>query len=94
MCASSRILPAPGDVLLTASVSGSSPNLVKAFQWANEHGLETAALVGAKRGALAGIARQTLVVGDTHYGRVEDAQMQILHMVCYAFMELPEMAAD
>ena len=84
----------PGDVLLTASVSGSSPNLVKAFQWANEHGLETAALVGAKRGALAGIARQTLVVGDTHYGRVEDAQMQILHMVCYAFMELPEMAAD
>jgi D-sedoheptulose 7-phosphate isomerase len=30
-----------------------------------------------------------MVVGDTHYGRVEDAQMTILHMLCYAFMENP-----
>ena len=30
-------------------------------------------MVGAKRGAQAGIPRQTRVVGDTHYGRVEAA---------------------
>jgi len=76
-----------GDVLLAASVSGNSPNLVRAFEWANDHGLETAALVGAKRGALAGIARQAIVIDDEHYGRVEDVQMQIFHMVCYAFIE-------
>ena len=35
----------PGDLLLTASVSGNSPNLVKAFEWANANGLETAAIV-------------------------------------------------
>lgn len=81
-----------GDVLLAASVSGNSPNLVKAFEWANEHGLETAAIVGEKRGTLAEIARQSIVIQDTHYGRVEDVQMHILHMLCYAFMEVPELA--
>jgi len=25
-----------------------------------------------------------------HYGRVEDVQMNILHMLCYAFMELKD----
>ena len=79
-----------GDLLLAASVSGSSPNLVKAFEWANDHGLDTAAIVGARRGRLAEIARQAIVVDDTHYGRVEDVQMHVFHMVCYAFMELPE----
>lgn len=82
-----------GDLLIGTSVSGNSPNLVNAFAWANTHGLETAAIVGAKRGRLAEIAGQTVVVGDTHYGRVEDAQMHVLHMVCYAFMELPAMRA-
>ncbi len=77
------------DVLIAASVSGNSPNLVKAFTWAQEQGLKTLAIVGAKRGALGALAGQTIVVDDTHYGRVEDVQMHILHMICYAFMEQP-----
>ena len=77
----------PGDLLLASSVSGNSPNLVKALEWANENDLETIALVGAKRGQLATLARHLIVVDDTHYGRVEDTQMTILHMLCYAFME-------
>jgi D-sedoheptulose 7-phosphate isomerase len=48
--------------------------------------------VGAKRGRLAEIAHQVLVVEDTHYGRAEDVQMHVLHMLCYAFMELPELS--
>jgi D-sedoheptulose 7-phosphate isomerase len=77
----------PGDVVIAASVSGGSPNLVKAFTWAKAQGLHTIALVGAKRGALAEIAGQAIVVDDTHYGRVEDVHMHIFHMICYAFME-------
>src|SRR4051794_1666765 len=72
----------PGDVVLTMSVSGSSPNLVKAFQWAKEHGLHTVALVGGKRGKLTEIADESIVINSTHYGRVEDAQMTICHMLC------------
>ena len=49
--------------------------------------MKTVALVGAKRGKLAELAEQVIVINDTHYGRVEDAQMTIYHMLCYAFME-------
>ncbi len=79
-----------GDVVLSLSVSGNSPNCVKALEWSKKNGLKTIALVGAKRGRMAEIADQTLVINDTHYGRVEDAQMAICHLVCYAFMENPQ----
>ncbi len=76
-----------GDVLIAGSVSGNSPNLVKAFEWSRVNGLKTIALVGARRGKIAELADQVVVIDDTHYGRVEDIQMTILHMFCYSFME-------
>jgi D-sedoheptulose 7-phosphate isomerase len=79
----------PGDLALGISVSGNSPNCVKALEWAAKNGLHTVALVGARRGRMAGIAEQVIVINDTHYGRVEDAHMGICHLVCYAFMENP-----
>jgi D-sedoheptulose 7-phosphate isomerase len=81
----------PGDLVLTMSVSGNSPNLVKAFEWAVANGLETVALVGARRGKLAELAKTVIVIDDTHYGRVEDVQMCICHMLAYAFIEHPEL---
>ena len=82
----------PGDVLITVSVSGNSPNLVKAIEWAKPAGLKTIALVGAKKGKTAALADEVIAIDDTHYGRVEDCQMHVLHMFCYAFMEVPELA--
>lgn len=81
-----------GDIALGLSVSGNSPNCVKALEWAKRNGLHTIALVGAKQGRMAEIAEHALVINDTHYGRVEDAQMGICHLLCYAFMEHPELA--
>jgi len=78
-----------GDLALGISVSGNSPNCVRALEWAAANGLLTIALVGAKRGRMAEIAQHSIVIQDTHYGRVEDAQMGICHMLCYAFMENP-----
>jgi len=83
----------PGDVALALSVSGNSPNCVKALEWAAKNRLRTIALVGAKRGRMADVAEHVIVINDTHYGRVEDAQMGICHLLCYAFMEHPELAA-
>lgn len=80
----------PGDVVLTMTVSGASPNVVKAIQWANSHGLHTIALVGGRRGEVAKIAGHVITIDSLHYGRVEDAQMAICHMLCYAFIENPE----
>src|SRR4249920_2814240 len=46
----------PGDIALSISVSGNSPNCVKALEWAKKNGLKTIALVGGKRGKMAEIA--------------------------------------
>jgi D-sedoheptulose 7-phosphate isomerase len=83
----------PGDVVLVMSVSGNSPNAVRALEWSVKHGLTTVALVGKKRGRLAEIAEHVIAIDSEHYGRVEDAHMGICHMLCYAFMENPELAA-
>src|SRR6266487_493068 len=77
----------PGDVVFTMSVSGNSPNVVKAVDWAKKNGLWTIGLVGAKRGRVADIVDQLIVIDSPHFGRVEDAHMGICHMLCYAFME-------
>lgn len=77
----------PGDVAFTMSVSGSSPNCVTAVRWANEHGLHTVAIVGARRGELADLAEIAIVLDDTHYGRVEDVQIAICHMLAGLFIE-------
>jgi D-sedoheptulose 7-phosphate isomerase len=82
----------PGDVVMTLSVSGNSPNLVKAVDWAVNNGMYTIALVGGKRGKLAQLAQKVIVINSEHYGRVEDAHMGICHMICYAFMENPQIA--
>ena len=81
-----------GDVALTMSVSGNSPNLVKAFAWANAHGLTTIAIVGGRRGTLATLAQHVVVVDGQHYGQVEDAHMCVAHILAYAFMDNPEIA--
>ena len=83
----------PGDIVFVMSVSGSSPNLVRGVEWAKKNGLRTIALVGGKRGKLAELADTVVVIDSTHYGRVEDAQMGVCHMLCYAFMEVPQAGA-
>ena len=80
-----------GDIVFVMSVSGNSPNLVKAAAWAKEKGVRVIALVGAAQGKLAAMADIAVVVDDSHYGRVEDAHMGICHMIAYAFMELPDL---
>lgn len=80
-----------GDIVFMMSVSGNSPNLVRAASWAKENKLHVIALVGSKKGRLAELADTSLVVNDTHYGRVEDAHMGVCHMIAYAFMELPHL---
>jgi len=81
-----------GDLVMSLSVSGNSPNCVKALEWAKEHGMTTIALVGAKKGRLAELAEEKIIIEEGHYGRVEDAHMAICHMLCYAFIENPELA--
>ncbi|MCS7091210.1 MAG: SIS domain-containing protein [Verrucomicrobiota bacterium] len=82
----------PGDLAIGLSVSGNSPNCVRALEWARQNGLRTIALVGAKPCRMRDLAELVIAVPETHYGRVEDAHMTILHLACYAFIENPNWA--
>jgi len=84
----------PGDMVMVLSVSGNSPNVVKAIEWCKGQGIYTIALVGGKKGRLAELADKAIVINSTHYGRVEDCQMHICHMICYAFIENAELQKE
>src|SRR3954447_11675175 len=84
----------PGDMVMVLSVSGNSPNLVKAIEWCKAQGIYTIALVGGKKGRLAELADKSIIIDSTHYGRVEDCQMHICHMICYAFIENEELQKE
>jgi len=77
----------PGDIALTMSVSGNSPNIVKALEWSKRNGVRTIALVGGGRGRAAELADHVISIDSRHYGQVEDAHMNICHILCYAFIE-------
>ncbi len=80
-------LARPKDIAITMSVSGNSPNVVKAILWAKKNKLFTVAFVGKKGGRLATIADIVVKTDSIHYGHVEDCQMIMAHMICYAIME-------
>jgi D-sedoheptulose 7-phosphate isomerase len=83
-----------GDIVMTFSVSGNSPNLVKAIEWSLSNNLHTVALTGIKKGRLAELADDVITINSDHYGRVEDCHMHICHIICYAFMEREELQAE
>jgi len=77
----------PGDLFFVMSVSGNSPNVVTAVEWAKHNGMYVIALVGGKRGKVADLADFSIVIKSDHFGKVEDAHMGICHMICYSFVE-------
>jgi D-sedoheptulose 7-phosphate isomerase len=77
----------PGDVLISISGSGNSPNVLRAMEYANSIGCHTIALSGRDGGKMGPLAKTEVRVAHPHMGRIEDAHMMILHMIGYYFME-------
>ncbi|MFI0900419.1 SIS domain-containing protein [Streptomyces sp. NPDC020983] len=78
----SRQLPSwarPGDVLLLLSVSGRSPNLVRAAVTGRELGMTVLAALGAP-GDVAALAHRHVVLGQADYGLTEDLHVSLGHM--------------
>ncbi len=69
----------PGDVLMAVSSSGRSANIVRAIEWARDHGLRTIAITGFDGGAARAAAEVSLHVECTNYGIVEDLHQAIMH---------------
>lgn len=77
----------PGDILISISGSGNSPNVLRAAEYANSIGVKTIGLTGRDGGQLGKLSQLEINVGHPHMGRIEDGHMIVCHMIAYYFME-------
>ncbi len=82
-----------GDVLIAVSSSGRSPNIVRALDWANGHGMHTIALTGFSGGAAKELASVSVHVRSDNYGIIEDAHQACMHLLAQ-YVRQSRMTAD
>ena len=70
-----------GDLVIAISGSGNSPNVLKAVDWANRHGLTTFGLTGYSGGKLKQVQRRGLHVDLNDMGMVESIHLCLFHWV-------------
>jgi D-sedoheptulose 7-phosphate isomerase len=70
-----------GDVAVAISGSGNSPNVLRAVDWANRHGLKTFGLTGYDGGKLRKLAHAGLHVPLHDMGMVESIHLALFHWV-------------
>ena len=77
-----RAIGREGDVAWGISTSGSSPNVLKAFQAATKLGLTTIAFTGKDGGKMAGMADICLNVSSSSTPRIQEAHITAGHVIC------------
>lgn len=79
----------PGDMVVAVSSSGNSPNVIKAVEYANDHGAVTYAIVGFSGGELSQKAQYQVYIPTKkgQYGFMEDATSIIFHAVSIFIQE-------
>lgn len=77
-----------GDVLITISSSGNSPNVVKAIMNAKHLGVTTIALTGFSGGNCRKIADIPLHIDIQEYEATEDVHQAIMHIIAKALREI------
>ncbi len=83
----------PGDVLMAVSSSGRSANIVRALEWARDHGLRTIAITGFDGGEARAVAEVSVHVECTNYGIVEDLHQAVMHALAQ-YIRHSRMTAD
>ena len=71
----------PGDLLIAISGSGNSPNVLRAVEWANAHGIETFGITGFSGGTLRGLAHKGVHCPLDDMGIVESLHLIAFHYV-------------
>ncbi len=70
-----------GDIALGLSTSGNSPNMIQAFQTAQERGLLTVALTGRSGGQLAASSDLLMSVDSEDTPRIQEVHLLLLHLM-------------
>ena len=81
-----------GDVVIAISGSGNSPNVIKAVEYANQHGAKTIGFTGLTGGKLKTISQHVVHVPNFRMDQVEDIHLMLEHMICRALLEIEEPA--
>ena len=71
----------PGDILISISGSGNSPNVLRAVDWANNHEMTTWGVTGFDGGQLQQLADHNLHVPSDDMGLVESVHLVAFHWV-------------
>tara|TARA_A100001037_G_scaffold306243_1_gene350146 strand:- start:6194 stop:6760 length:567 start_codon:yes stop_codon:yes gene_type:complete len=79
-----------GDSLLIISVSGSSPNLVRAVSKASDMGMSTVGFLGKDGGACRDLLDYPIVLPSWDYGWVESGHMVLHHILTNIFHDTAE----
>jgi D-sedoheptulose 7-phosphate isomerase len=74
-------LASEGDLLVAISGSGNSPNILRAVEWANRHGMATFGCTGFGGGKLKTLAKFNLHVPLDDMGIVESIHLTAFHWV-------------
>lgn len=71
-----------GDLAVGFSVSGNSPNVLRAMEAARARGLHTAGLTGFDGGKLRQLVDVHINIPSTSFGIVEDIHLALTHALC------------
>lgn len=80
-----QALASPGDLLIALSTSGNSSNVVKAAEYARDNEIFTVGLLGKDGGQLKDLVDDAITIGVQHTGRIQEAHILILHLLCEQF---------
>ena len=80
----------PGDLVISITASGNSPNILKAVQYAKKKGAKTIGLIGFGGGKLQKIVDEYVTVSNKNYGQVEDVHLILSHAISQYFKEIIE----
>jgi len=77
------------DLVIVLSGSGNSKNLVKAINYAKDHGAKTIGILGFKTGGkLAELVDCSIIVQSNHYGPIEDVHLVMNHLLASCFIRI------
>ena len=76
-----------GDLAIGISASGDSPNVLKAIEYAKNHGGKTIGFSGFGGGKLAKTADLNITFSSRNYGVVEDMHLILTHLISQALRQ-------
>jgi D-sedoheptulose 7-phosphate isomerase len=71
-----------GDILITISTSGNSPNLLKAVEKAKSIGIKTIGFLGGSGGKLKSLVDLPIIIPSSNVQRIQEGHITIAHIIC------------